>query len=214
MGASHRLTSLESALEGKERVLAWLKKTQALGGFFDYCKAANPPIVIEDEESAFLFCLVNRCNGEVLEITSCPIKYLFALYLLHVLRSAEPEANEGELQNFRMLFLNFLVDGLALEGAIQQVCKDHFAGSPLLFSDLQQQLTERNQAGKQLLGSYNLYALNWGFKPIADDELHSAISKGTLLKADVLVRLSRAEAAAKFSGVFEARELLRPLMAG
>jgi hypothetical protein len=42
---------------------------QALGGLFKYCKAANQPIVIEDEESAFLFHLVNRCKGEVLEIT-------------------------------------------------------------------------------------------------------------------------------------------------
>ena len=212
MDANQRLTSLESTLEGRERIIAWFKKAQAVGGFFDYCNAVSQLILIEDEESAFLFHLVNRCNGEVLEITSSRSKHLFAIYLVRLEKSPKIRAHEVELHGFRGLLLDFVVEGLALQCTVDQVCQEHFGETQLLFSDLQEKLAERNQAAKQLLKGYNAFAPKVGFALITDDELQSAVSEGTAGKTDELVRLSRAEAVAKFGNIHEARELLLPLI--
>lgn len=213
MEINRRVTLLESDLEGKERILAWFKKAQALGGFFDYCKAANEPLFLEDEESAFLFHLVTRCNGDVLEVLVSPLQRLLAMYLLRLVRAEGLKIDEVELSGFPVLLHNFVLEGLALESAIQQISNEHFGGIQILFADLGQKLAERNQAAEQLRRGYNATAPKFGFAPITDNEIQASMAEQTSRKASELISLSRAEAAAKFGSFHEARELLLPLIA-
>lgn len=213
MGANQRLTSLESALEGKERIFARFKKAQALGGFFDYCEAALEVFAIEDEEAAFFFHLASRCNVEVLELLASPVKQLLAICLLCLARSKGIEANEAELSGIRVLLHNFVVEGFALESAIQQTCLEHFDGIDILFDDLKQKLAERNQHAKRLLQGYNAIGPKFGLVSIAEDELQSSVTHQASAKANDLTVLTRAEAAADYGCVRKARELLHPMIA-
>lgn len=103
MQTDRRLTVLESGCEGKERLLLWLKKAQTLGGFFDHCRTTKVPFPIEDEETAFLFNLVNQCNTQVLELTVVPTMRLLALYLIRLSLSDGVDAHEVELQSLPII---------------------------------------------------------------------------------------------------------------
>lgn len=212
MQTDRRLTILESNLQGKERFFLWLKKAQAVVGFFDHCRAAKGPLLIEDEETAYLFNLVNRCNGEILEMAVSPVVRLFALYLVRLALSKDKRAHEVELEAIPVLLKNFVVEGLALDAAVKSVCKDHLGGNQVLFCDIQQKISQVNQKRARLRDSYNAIAPRLGFDPIEEGELQSSVAAEAAKKADELIRLSRAEATADFGNLHEAHGLLVPLI--
>lgn len=212
MQTDRRLTILESNLQGKEKLLLWLKKAQAMGGFFDHCRSARGPLLIEDEETAYLFNLVNRCNGEILEMTVSPVVRLFALYLIRLAVSQEEKAHEVELQAIPALLESIVVDGLAVDSAIQNICRDHFGGHQVLFCDMQQKISQTNEKRARLWREYNSVAPKSGFVPIEEGALQSSVPTKAAQKADELIRLSQAKATADFGNLHAAYELLFPLI--
>jgi hypothetical protein len=212
MQTDRRLMALESSLKGTEKVLAWLKKRQALGGFADHCRAGKALCLLEDAESAFLFHLINQCNTQVLELNVSPTIRILALYLLRLELSDTIKAHEAEVLCLRPILLAFAVEGLALKGAIQAICRDQTAGNEILFSDMKQQLSETNDNRERLLEIYNAIAPKLRLTPIGPTDLESEISVETSRKKDVLIRLSRAQSMAEFDCRHEAHELLLPLM--
>lgn len=75
---TRRLALIESSLKGKEKVLAWLKMSQARGGFYDHCRNSDAPLLLENEDAAFLFHLVNQCNVQVLDLSFSPATHILA----------------------------------------------------------------------------------------------------------------------------------------
>jgi hypothetical protein len=118
----------KSSLKGREKVLAWMKAEQALGGFADHCKSGKALCCLEDAESAFLFHLINQCNTQVLDLNVSPTIRILALYLLRLELSDTIKVHEAEVLCLRPILCTFLAEGLALKGAIQAVCRDQTAG--------------------------------------------------------------------------------------
>lgn len=212
MHNDRRLTILESNLQGKEKLLHWLKKAQAMGGFFDHCRSAKSPLLIEDEETACLFNLVNRCNTEILDMTVPPVVRLFAFYLIRLALSQGESATEVELRVIPALLQSTVVEGLALDSAIRTVCKDHFAGHQVLFCDIEEKLSKANGERARLWHMYNEIAPKVGYSPIEEGVLQSLISVKAAQKADELIRLARAKATADFGNLHAAYELLFPMI--
>jgi hypothetical protein len=203
---------LESSLNGKEKTLAWLKRSQVRGGFRDHCTRGDAPLVLENEDTAYMFHLVNRCNLQVLQLTVSPTIRILGLYLLRLTLSDTIKAHEAELRNLRPILLSCVTQGLALKAAIQHVCRDETAGNEILFSDMLQKLSRTIQEREQLLEAFNAVAPDFGFDPIDLNDLESSVSDETEKQMDELVRLSRARAAVDFDCRHEARELLLPLI--
>jgi hypothetical protein len=212
MQTDRRLTILESNLKGKEKLLLWLKKAQAMGGFFDHCRSARGPLLIEDEETACLFNLVNRCNGEILEITASPVVQLFALYLIRLALSQNERAHEVEVQAIPALLQSIVLEGLTLDSAIQSICKDHFGGHQVLFYDMQEKISQTNEKRARLWHNYNQIAPRIGLSPIEEGPLQSSVATKAAQKIDEMIRLSRAKATADFGNLHAAYELLFPII--
>jgi hypothetical protein len=180
MDNDRRLTQLEAKLTGKQRGLAWLKRLQQQGGYVELCRrglesGAVDRFVIDDEDSAFVFHCIGRCNNQALKLAfygdEASIRALYLRRLLHGIDLPD----WSDLQRFRSILKDFVVEGLALASAIQGLSEHHLGGHTILFRDAEQGLAERNAVGRKLCHLFNRIVPAYGEEPIAAAELDEAV---------------------------------------
>ena len=217
MQNDRRLTQLESKLNGKQRALVWLKRQQDKGGYVDLGRrgierSGLDRLVIDDQDSAFVYACVGECNCRALELTFYGDDVgLRALYLIRLLRS-EDKPEESELQGFRSILKSFALEGLALAGAIQTVSEHHLGGHEILFTDTKKGLGERIAVARELCDLFNEIAPIYQAEPITAAELDQAAGVEARKVEEVLVSLTRAKVELKFGNSIDMRKWLLPIL--
>ena len=219
MDNDRRLTQLEAKLTGKQRGLAWLKRHQEQGGYVELCRqglgsGAVDRFVSDDEDSAFVFHCVGRCNDQALALASFgDDAAVLGLYLRRLLHGIDLP-DQSDLQRFRSILKGFAVEGLALAGAIQGLSEHHLVGHTILFRDAEQGLTKRNAVGRKLCDLFNKIAPANGVEPIAAAELDEAVGVEVLKVKGHLVSLTHAEVDVKLGNGLSAGRWLLPILQG
>ena len=217
MQNDRRLTQLESKLTGTQQALAWLKRQQERGGYFELGlrgldRGITDMPVIRDRNSAFVFVCVGDCNCHALQLASFgDDAALRALYLVRLLRSKDT-AEQRELQRFRSTLKNFAVEGRAFAVAIQAVSEHHLGGHKVLFSDAEGGLEKRNAVARQLCDLFNEIAPIYEVKPITAAELDESVGVEAPKVETVLVSLTRATVELKFGNSIDMRKWLLPIL--
>src|SRR5271167_2488916 len=164
------------------------------------------------EDSAFVFDCVGVCNFEALQLEFCGDEVaLRALYLRRLWHGIDiPE--ESDLQRFRSILKDFVLEGFALAAAIQALSENHLGGHKVLFSDTEKGLAERNAAARQLCDVFNEIAPAYNAEPITAAGLEEAVRLEAVKTEKYLVSLTRSQVDLRFTGGFNVGPWLAPYL--
>jgi hypothetical protein len=196
-----RLAKLESELDGREKVLAWIYQHQEDSGFVDLlarrietCGGSVRLPDAEDVEAAFTFYCWRDCNLRVLELEIVPLqKLLFNLYVLRSLSADYIVKDEFELQAFRQLMKLFVLQWMMLDRVVKIISEEHFSGMRVLYEDTTAILKKDLEAAEIYLAGFNVkIAPRLGLEPITSSELEECLVADAPREAEALASLARA----------------------
>ena len=193
-----RLKTIELTLTPYQNVLLWL--TNAVKGTFEDGMHQAPRSVIANsvlktithsmkgesdavveravlqgrQEADVLFNLVITVNDRVLTSTSERIReYLLLRQYLRGMTYINVGPHSEEELRTTVLFV--VEEALLLEGAISQVCAEHFGSQSILFSDSILKLKEQLDLANKVLGYFNLIAQKLNFKELTADSIREEL---------------------------------------
>jgi len=198
-----RLTKLESELDGREKVLAWIYKHQETSGFEDLmarwietCGGSVQMPDIDDVEAAFTLHCWRECNLRVLELEIVPLqKLLFGLYILRSQSADYIVKDEFELQLFRQLVKLFVLQWMMLDRIVKIISEEHFSGMRVLYEDTAAMLKKDLERAEIYLAGFNVkIAPRLGLEPITSSELEICLLADVPREVEAITLLARAKA--------------------
>jgi hypothetical protein len=219
-----RLAKLETGLEGREKVLAWLHVNQQRGGFQDLAirrietNGASVQLPdLEDVESRFIYVCWRACNLRVLELQEAPLqKVLLPLCLGRFLRAERVPPDElFDLQAFREGLKVFVLQWRLLERFVDIISEEHFSGMRVLYDDTAAILKRDLETAEIYLAGFNVkIAPRLGIEPITSSELEECLLADAPREADVITSLARAKAELEFGNRLAGYPLVAKVLRG
>jgi hypothetical protein len=217
-----RLKAVELALTPRQTVLLWIR-TATNGTTEDCIRHTLPRRAIADsilknvtnamkgehdavveravtqarQEADTLYNLCIAVNISVLESTSQrkrECRFLFQ-YLRGITYSNIGPHSEEEIRRTVLFFIEAI---FSLDGAVSEVCAEHFGGQPLLFGDSVQQLREQLDVANTILECFNLLADKLNFKELTEKSIRETLEPDITKQHFEWLDLARVETLAEF----------------
>jgi len=101
-------------------------------------------------------------------------------------------------EEIRRTVLFFIEEIFLLDGAVSEVCAEHFGGQPLLFGNSVQQLKEQLDVANTILECFNLLADKLKFKELTEKSIRETLKGEITMQHLAWLDLARVETLAEF----------------
>ena len=226
---NRRVKAIQLALTPRQTALMWIRKL-ANGTLEDGVRHSFPRRMIAESilknvtnamkgepgavveravrqarlEADTLYNLFIAVNISVLESTSQRKRECrFLVQYLQGITSSNIGAHSEE--EIRCTVLFFIEEIFLLDGAVSEVCAEHFGGQPVLFGDSVQQLKEQLDVANTILECFNLLAGELEFKELTEKSIRETLEPDITKQHFEWLDLARVETLADFGDEADCR---------